>query len=70
MSLVEELMVLTGWDRTRCIEECVRIAAPELIKKFKAVSAVSEKVEGYEELSRAYMRRLVFGDLRKGELER
>jgi hypothetical protein len=28
VDLIERLCVLTGWSRSRCVEECVRFAFP------------------------------------------
>jgi len=73
---IEELMALTGWDRSRCIEECVRAYAPELIRRFRKFYGKTETETGSEaeELQRRYMWKLITGDieeeLRKAKEER
>jgi len=63
-NLLEELMALTGWDRSRCIEECVRAYAPELIKKFKKIGGTTGgQANKAENLSERYLRHLIWGDI-------
>jgi hypothetical protein len=40
LEMLEELSGLSGWGRSRCIEECVRYAFPELVKRFRALKGV------------------------------
>ena len=63
-NLLEELMVITGWDRSRCIEECVRAYAPELIKKFRKIGgAAGGQDKKVEDLSERYLRHLIWRDI-------
>jgi hypothetical protein len=68
VDLIERLCVLTGWSRSRCVEECVRFAFPEINRRFAAVKKVdTNKALDDEELRNEYWRKVLLGEIKQGE---
>jgi hypothetical protein len=73
VDMIGELANVTGWTRTRCVEECVRYAYPEIKRRFMAIKDRREEGEkgGNEEerLREEYWRRVYLGQIKAGEWE-
>jgi hypothetical protein len=73
--MIEDFARLTGWSKSRCVEEFVRYAYPELKKRFAAFRERRESGEGakkeeeLERLREEYWRRLYLGQIRREEWE-
>jgi len=60
--MVEELKELTGWDKSRCVSEGLRIGLPELIKKYKK-KADKPTTEDEERAREEYWRKVILGEI-------
>jgi hypothetical protein len=73
MEMINELADITGWTKTRCVEECVRYAYPELKKRLMALKTKreeeEEKRDEHEKLREEYWRRLYLGQIRQEDWE-
>jgi hypothetical protein len=69
LEMLENLSGLSGWNRSRCVEECVRIAYPILIKKLKESSPINVKKpdkpspEDEERAREEYWRKVILGKI-------
>jgi Arc/MetJ-type ribon-helix-helix transcriptional regulator len=62
--MVEELKELTGWDKSRCVSEALRIGLPELIKKYKKKKKADKPTTEDEERAREeYWRKVILGEI-------
>jgi len=62
--MVEELKELTGWDKSRCVSEGLRIGLPELIKKYKKKKKADKPTPEDEERAREeYWRKVILGEI-------
>jgi hypothetical protein len=63
--MVEELEKLTGWNRSRCVDEALRIGLRELIKKYKAMVKKADKPtsEDEERAREEYWRKVILGEI-------
>lgn len=74
VEMISELAGMAGWTKTRCVEECVRYAYPELKKRLMALKAryegvEEEKVDEREKLREEYWRAVLLGKIRSDEWE-
>jgi hypothetical protein len=69
LEMLEELEGLSGWNRSRCIEECVRYAFPEIAKRFKALKVKAPANKDLEDIywENEYWRRVILGDAKRHE---
>jgi hypothetical protein len=68
VDLIERLCALTGWSRSRCVEECVRYAFPEINRRFAAARGVdTNKDLDEEEMRNTYWRKVFLGEIRRDE---
>ena len=68
VDLIERLCVLTGWSRSRCVEECVRFAFPEINRRFAALKrADTNKPLDEEEMRNNYWRKVLLGEVKRDE---
>jgi hypothetical protein len=69
LEMLENLSGLSGWNRSRCVEECVRIAYPILIKKMREHNPMSVKKsdkptpEDEERAREEYWRKVILGKI-------
>jgi hypothetical protein len=63
--MIEELEKLTGWNRSRCVDEALRIGLRELIKKYRAMVQKADKptLEDEERAREEYWRKVILGDI-------
>jgi phosphoenolpyruvate carboxylase len=68
--MVKELMELSGWDKSRCVSEGLRIGLPELIKRIKKKVMETEKKkadkptpEDEERAREEYWRKVILGKI-------
>jgi hypothetical protein len=67
--MVEELKELSGWDKSRCVTEGLRIGLPELIKKIKKAMEREKKkadkptTEDEERAREEYWRKVILGKI-------
>jgi hypothetical protein len=63
LEMVEELSRLSGWNRSRCVEECVRLAYPNMVKRFKDLrkEVVSNAENAY--WGNEYWKKVILGDI-------
>jgi predicted transcriptional regulator len=74
VEMIIELAELTGWSRSRCVEECIRYAFPEIKKRFLSVKTkregeAREVEEEKERLREEYWRKVLTGQIRAEEWE-
>ena len=73
VEMIEELASVAGWTKTRCVEECVRYAYPEIKRRLAAAKGGREEGEkgaGEEErLREKYWRRVYLGQISADEWE-
>ena len=74
VEMIEDFARLTGWSKSRCVEEFVRYAYPELKKRFMALKAKrgegeKEREDEEERLREEYWRRLYLGQIRREDWE-
>ena len=74
VEMIAELPDIAGWTRTRCVEECVRYAYPELKKRLMVLKAKYEKEEEEkrderDKLSEEYWRAVILGKIKSDEWE-
>jgi hypothetical protein len=67
--MVREVMELSGWDKSRCVSEGLRIGLPELIKRMKKVMETEKKKadkptpEDEERAREEYWRKVILGKI-------
>jgi hypothetical protein len=74
MEMINELADIAGWTRTRCVEECVRYAYPELKRRLMSLKAKhdgeeEERGDEREKLRGEYWRRVYLGQIRQEDWE-
>jgi hypothetical protein len=73
--MIEDFARLTGWSKSRCVEEFVRYAYPVLKKRFAAFKErrereeETEREEEVERLRQEYWRRVYLGQIRQEDWE-
>jgi hypothetical protein len=69
LEMLEELSGLSGWGRSRCIEECVRVAYPDMVKRFKALGGRADTNKDLEDVywENEYWKRVILGDSKRHE---
>ena len=72
IEMIAELAEITGWSRSKCVEECVRYAFPEIKKRFTAIKSRREEEEAVDEeekLREEYWRKVITGQIKADEWE-
>jgi hypothetical protein len=69
LEMLEELSRLSGWGRSRCIEECVRAAYPDMVRRLRALRGGAGANKDLEDAywENEYWRRVILGDAKGRE---
>jgi hypothetical protein len=73
LEMLDELSKVSGWNKARCVEECVRVAYPILIKKLRESNPMTVKKsdkpspEDEERAREEYWKKVILGNLKDRE---